>query len=508
MDVERSSGILLHMTSLPGPFGMGDLGPEAVAFLDLLARARQGWWQILPMGPVGGWNSPYQSSSSFAGNPAWISPERLVEAGLLSRAALRKRPSFPAERVDYPNATALRMRWLREAHRAFGPGDGDFARFQRVHAGWLDDYALFEALRSAFEGSPWWTWPEPLRIRKPKALRQWSKQLGSEIAFHRFVQYVFDQQWKALREQAAARGVSLIGDVPIFVSHDSADVWARPDLFQLDEMGQPTVVAGVPPDYFSADGQLWGNPLYHWPAHAEEGYAWWKERLRVQLDRVDLVRLDHFRGFEDYWEVPAHARTAATGRWVEGPGDAFFQAMTNALGSLPIIAEDLGEITPDVIELRDRWGLPGMRVLQFAFEGNSQNPHLPHNYSRHCVVYTGTHDNDTTVGWFQTRGSGRVAQSMLRQRRAAVRRYLATSGHEIHWDLIRAAQASVAELAVVPLQDVLGLGSEARMNVPGRAEGNWSWRCASAQLDDRRPFERLAELTELYGRSQARSRSV
>jgi 4-alpha-glucanotransferase len=501
MTLPRSCGLLLHPTSLPGPYGVGDLGREAHAFLDYLVEAGQTWWQFLPLGPVGDSYSPYQSSSSFAGNPLLVSPEGLVEEGWLPRAALRRKPRFDHDRADFPAASALRLRWLRKAASGFDRSDDDFRRFRRSEAGWLGDYALFEALHAAYEHRPWWSWPEPLRRRDPVALRRARGKLRAEMEFHEFVQFAFERQWTRLREAAAARGLRLIGDVPIFVSLDSADVWSRPDLFALDEAGRPTGVAGVPPDYFSADGQLWGNPLYDWKAHQAEGFAWWINRLRSNLRRVDLIRLDHFRGFEAYWEVPADAPTAAHGRWRPGPGAAFFEAVRDALGSLPIIAEDLGDITPAVLELRDRFELPGMKVLQFAFGGTSANPYLPHNYPRNCVVYTGTHDNDTTLGWFHAEGPNYALDDATgRAERAHALRYLGTEGNEIHWDLIRAAHASVGDLAIVPLQDVLGLGGEARMNVPGRATGNWLWRCRPEQMHESAPRVRLREVAETYGR--------
>jgi 4-alpha-glucanotransferase len=480
------------------------LGAEAHAFLDYLVEAGQSWWQFLPLGPVGESYSPYQSSSSFAGNPLLVSPAGLVEAGWLPRSALRRGPRLDGSPDSIGPAVAARLGWLRQAAAGFDRNDPDFRRFRNAESFWLADYALFEAIRTQQNQEPWWRWPEGLRRRDPRAIRQARRALGPEIAFHEFAQYAFERQWSQLRAAAAARRIQFIGDVPIFVSLDSADVWARPELFALDAHGHPTGVAGVPPDYFSADGQLWGNPLYHWPAHRAEGYAWWIARLRQTLRRVDRIRLDHFRGFEAYWEVPADAPTAASGRWRPGPGAPFFRALRSALGGLPLIAEDLGEITPAVLRLRDRFGLPGMKVLQFAFGSGPSNPHLPHNYPANCVVYTGTHDNDTSLGWFQslTAKDPRPTPDPSSEP-GYLLRYLNSDGAEIHWDLIRAAYASVACLAIVPLQDVLGLGSEARMNIPGTPTGNWLWRCQPQHLADPAPRARLRMLAETYGRLRA-----
>jgi 4-alpha-glucanotransferase len=502
MSIARSSGILLHPTSLPGKFGIGDLGPRSVSFLDYLADAGQGWWQMLPLGPVGMGYSPYQSSSSFAGNPLLISPERVIEMGLLGKPEIPKLPRFPEDHVAFPAVAAWKELFLRRAFLAFGRGDAAYRGFGRDQDAWLDDFALFQALHHHHGGVAWSSWPAPLAHREPAALRAWREQLKEEVRYHKFVQFLFHVQWAELRAAAAKRRIRMIGDIPIFVSYDSADVWARPELFELDAAGQPMVVAGVPPDYFAAEGQLWGNPLYRWHVHESEGYAWWIDRIRAQLERVDLIRLDHFRGFEAYWEIPASAPTAATGRWVPGPGDGFFVAVRNALGSLPLIAEDLGDITPAVHALRDRFGLPGMKVLQFAFGPDAgADTYLPHTYPRDCVVYTGTHDNDTTNGWFHATGES-TTQSLeeLVAERRFVCRYTGADGSEVHWDLIRLAQASVANLAIVPMQDVLGLGSEARMNVPGRAEGNWTWRCRPADLRAAGPRKRLAEMAVVFGR--------
>ena len=500
----RSSGILLHPTSLPGPFGIGDLGPEADAFVTFLADAGQSWWQVLPLGPTGFGNSPYQSHSSFAGNPLLISPELLAEDSWLRPDDWSGYPELSSTWVDFDSVASAKGLLLRRAFDRFAAGSDageDFEAFAKLSAHWLDTYALYIALKEHHGGKPWYDWEPGLAGQRPEALARAREELAGEIRFHQFVQFAFARQWSRLRALCRSRGVRLIGDLPIFVSLDSADVWSRPDLFELDERGRPLSVAGVPPDYFSETGQLWGNPVYRWDVHAAEDYAWWITRLKASMAQVDLLRIDHFRGFEAYWSVPADAPTAATGRWLPGPGADFFRAVRESFGSLPFIAEDLGVITPEVEALRDRFGMPGMRVLQFAFgDDDKANDYLPFSYIPHCVAYTGTHDNDTTVGWF-TGSGGQTTQSMevKEAERQFVLRYAGTSGEEIHWDLIRMALASVADTAIAPMQDVLGLGSEARMNLPGRASGNWGWRYRADQLD---PIagERLADMTAVYFR--------
>ena len=495
MRLPRSSGILLHPTSLPGRCGIGDLGEWAFRFVDFLAESGQRLWQVLPLGPTGYGDSPYQSFSAFAGNPLLISLEKLVEEGALAAQVLEAAPRFPSHRVDYGAVIPYKLRVLREsfAHfrrRASSEQQEAFAAFCAAEESWLEDFALFMALKAHHGGVPWDAWERDIAVRQPEAVARWRRALADEIAFQKYLQFQFFRQWAAVKRYANERGIRVIGDVPIFVAYDSADVWAHPELFHLDEAGQPTVVAGVPPDYFSPTGQLWGNPLYRWDVMAEDGYAWWIARLRATLRLVDIVRLDHFRGFVAYWEVPAGAKTAERGRWVKGPGAAFFHAVREALGDVSIIAEDLGVITPEVEALREAFGFPGMKVLQFAFSTGAQNPYLPHNYERNCVVYTGTHDNDTTVGWFR---------SLPEDERAFCLKYLGTEGREIHWDLIRLAMMSVADTVVIPLQDVLGLGSEARMNYPGRLGGNWTWRYTEGALTEA-ACERLVELVETYGR--------
>ena len=434
MQLTRSSGVLLHPTSLPGRYGIGDLGPRAHAWVDFLAEAGCGLWQVLPLGPTGFDNSPYQSFSSFAGNPYLLSPESLLAEGLLREADLEP-AAFPSDRVDFSALIPWKLKVLGAAYRRFcaSPPAGlreELEHFRRRHAEWLEDFALFMALKEARQETRWIEWPEPLRRRVPGAIEEARRIHAEGMERQVFYQFLFFRQWEVLRRHAAGKGVRIIGDVPIFVAPDSADLWARPDLFKLDEAQRPARVAGVPPDYFSPTGQLW-NPLYRWEAHAATGFAWWAARLRAILEWVDLVRLDHFRGFAAAWEIPADSPTAEMGRWEPGPGAAFFETMREKLGSLPVIAEDLGVITPEVIELRDRFELPGMKVLQFAFSG-PDNLFLPHVFPQNCVVYTGTHDNDTSRGWFR---------SAPDEERDFCRRYLGRDGTDIAWDLIRAKKS-------------------------------------------------------------------
>ncbi len=492
---ERRAGLLLHPTSLPGPYGIGDLGPAAHAFADALARAGMTFWQVLPLGPTGYGDSPYQTFSAFAGNPYLISPDDLLAAGLLAPEDLTDAPPCPPGRVDYGAVIPWKRALLRRAFARFRAGgfpqlETDLAAFREAHRGWLDDFALFMALQAAHRGAPWTAWPAPLRDHQPAALARAAREHADAVAQVVFEQFLFFRQWHALRQFAAERGVHFIGDAPIFVAHDSADVWAHPELFCLNDAGQPTVVAGVPPDYFSATGQRWGNPLYCWEAHRQRGYAWWLARLRTLLALVDVVRLDHFRGFAAYWEIPADAPTAETGRWVPGPGAEFFAAVRDTLGDPPLIAEDLGVITPDVVALREQFGFPGMKVLVFAFDSGADNPFLPHNFaSTNFVVYTATHDNDTVVGWWQ-----RASE----EEKDFLRRYLATDARDVAWDLLRAAWRSVARWAIAPVQDVLRLDNAARMNFPGRVGGNWAWRMTAPLPDE--AVARLWELNALYGR--------
>jgi 4-alpha-glucanotransferase len=503
MRFPRSSGLLLHPTSLPSRHGIGDLGSEAHAFVQFLAETGQRWWQMLPLGPTGFGNSPYQSLSSFAGNPLLIDLDDLVARKWLAAEDCPVNPSLPEDRVDFDAVVTLKERLLHRAHdgwRKLGD-DPRFQEFVGANHTWLDDYVLYEALKDAHGRRPWYEWEPELVSRDPAALTLWRDRLKDGISFHSFVQYAFELQWQALRQACRKRDINLMGDVPIFVAHDSADVWARPELFYLDQRGQPLVVAGVPPDYFSETGQLWGNPLYKWEVHAAQDYAWWASRLSALLSRVDVVRIDHFRGFEAYWEIPAGSATAAPGRWVPGPGNHFFEAMRRKLGSLPLVAEDLGVITPPVEALRDDFGLPGMRVLQFGFgPDQGADKALPHRHPPHCVVYPGTHDNDTTKGWFtSTEVLTTQSPEEIACERAFALRYLNSPGDEIHWDMIRLAFLSVADTAIIPLQDILGLDTRARMNTPGRPEGNWTWRFRKGQIDGP-TRDRLAELTAIYSR--------
>lgn len=495
MQVERISGILLHPTSLPGPFGIGELGEEAYGFIDFLADSQQHLWQVLPLGPTGYADSPYASFSSFAGNHLLVSLRQLAKDGWLEEEALQHTPSFPTHSLDYGAVIAFKMPLLwrsfeRFSAHATAEQQKDYEQFRQSNRHWIDDYALFMALKDEYHGAPWTDWERDIAARKPEAMATWRERLAPRINFHIYLQYQFFAQWANLKRSANARGIKILGDLPIFVAHDSADVWANPEIFHLDETGLPTVISGVPPDYFSVTGQRWGNPLYRWDRLAETGYAWWIDRFRAALALVDLLRLDHFRGFQAYWEIPASEATAVKGRWVPGPGADLFHALQEALGQVPVIAEDLGVITPDVVALREQFGFPSMRVLQFGFSSDARNEHLPHNFARQTLVYSGTHDNDTTVGWYKSRGQ--IEQHVVRE-------YLATDGSNISLDLIRLAFSSVAELAIVPLQDLLALGSEARMNMPGRAAGNWAWRYSAEMLKDwHRDW--LAHMTQMYNR--------
>ena len=538
---QRFSGVLLHPTSLPGAYGIGELGVEAHAFVDWLASAGQSIWQMLPLGPTGYGDSPYQSFSSFAGNPLLISLDALADSGYLSGSDLAgagtqtphtssmTRPpaprsergsahpvvggsaathvtgaqepadmasTFPTRTVDFGRVIPWKTDLLRRAAAAFQAASqpqsrAEFDTFCAEQSDWLDDYALFAALKEQFRAAVWNRWPQEIARRAPAALETWRKMLDAGIHERKFEQWQFFRQWRALKAHANARGVRMFGDVPIFVAHDSADVWSHPEQFYLDDAGNPTAVAGVPPDYFSATGQLWGNPLYRWDVMAGRGFDWWIERMRRMLVNVDMVRMDHFRGFEAYWEVPAGAQTAATGRWVPGPGSALFDAIVAALpgAAQQIVAEDLGVITPPVVALRERYGFPGMKILQFAFGVGADNP-LPHTFERNSVAYTGTHDNDTAVGWFANASpeAGRHALD-----------YMGTDGSDFPWDLIRLASMSVARDFIVPMQDLLSLGSESRMNFPSTASGNWGWRMVEGEATPELAG-RLRKITEVYGR--------
>lgn len=496
MNRSRASGVLAHPTSFPGPHGIGDLGPAAFEFVDWLASAGQKLWQVMPLNPTGYGDSPYASPSTFAGNLLLISLAWLVGDGLLDEADLTPTPEFNDFQVEYELAMAFKQRVLRRAFDRFRTGAGAdqrpaFEAFCQAEADWMDDFALFMAIKDAHGGAAWTSWEPALRQRESAALNEARAQLKSDVRYYKFVQFQFRRQWITLREYANQRGIRIIGDVPIFVAHDSADVWAHQDLFRLSETGQPTVVAGVPPDYFSATGQRWGNPMYDWPAHAQTHFAWWTARFAATLKLVDVLRIDHFRGLAAAWAVPADAPTAADGQWEAGPGRELFAAARAQIGDFSVIVEDLGLITPDVVALRRELGFPGMKVLQFAFGQGPENDYLPHNYEPNCVVYTGTHDNQTTIGWFLTRSD---------QERQDIQRYLGKDGSDIAWDLIRLALSSVADSAVLLLQDVMRLGDEARMNTPGQPQGNWTWRFLPHQLN-RGLAAGLSDLTTAYGRS-------
>ena len=486
----RNAGVLLHPTSLPGRYGIGDLGDEAVAFLDWASSAGFRLWQVLPLNPAGYGASPYGCLSAFAGNPFLISPQKLLEEKLLERKDVEGIPPFRDDRVDFDRIEAVKLELLRSAFERFN----DQAALDKFvsdpeQRDWLDDYALFMSLKTDYDGQPWWRWDRKIAQRDPRAMSRARKQHAADIRFWQFVQFLFFKQWASVREAAHARGIRIFGDVPIYVACDSADVWGNRELFDLDEKGEPRFVAGVPPDYFSETGQRWGNPLYRWDVMAKTNFHWWVARVRTNLRFADVIRLDHFRGFASYWEIPATEKTAIHGRWVPGPGIALFDAIRESLGSLPVVAEDLGFITEDVHELRRKIGVPGMRILQFGF-AHSDSPHMPHRIEPHTVVYSGTHDNDTARGWFA---------SASQNEREIATTYLGCDEEDVAWRLIRAAYTSVAETAIVPVQDILALGSEARMNTPGAEKDNWSWRLMPGTLTHEHA-QRLHTLAEVTGR--------
>ncbi len=507
MRFPRTSGILLHPTSLPGRFGIGELGPEAYRFVDFLAGAGQKLWQVLPLNPTGYGDSPYQCFSAFAGNPLLISLEKLVETGLLSPADMGEAPRFPEDCADYGAVIQFKLPILQRAARRFlarasATEQERFQSFCGDHAWWLDDFALFMACKDAHHGAVWNGWAPELAFRDTSALERGRKELAESMAVTKFCQFEFFRQWHALKAYCAASGIRIMGDIPIYVAHDSADVWAHPELFWLDAQGRPAQVAGVPPDYFSATGQLWGNPIYRWDVLKDSGYSFWIDRFRASLCLFDIVRLDHFRGFEAYWTIPADEPTAINGKWVKGPGAELFSVLQAKLGKLPIVAENLGVITPEVEAIRHQFGFPGMSLLQFAFGNDPQGPSFrPHNYERNLVAYTGGHDNDTTVGWWTGGGAGDSTRTAddIRREREFTRQYLGFETGDIAWIFIRAVLASVADTVVSPLQDVLGLGSEARMNLPGRPSGNWRWRYRARALAENLQ-QRLKSLTTIYDR--------
>lgn len=497
MPFPRSSGILLHPTSFPNQFGIGDLGLEAYRFIDFLVESYQQYWQVLPLGPTGYGNSPYASYSAMAGNPLLISLEQLRDQGMLAEDEFANLPAFPIEKVDFEQVVLTKMPLLKKACKNFKANitpvqQREFAGFCETKAYWLDDYALFMALKDSHEGASWYSWEQEIAKRQPEAMEQARQRLEDEVFYYKYIQFEFFRQWSELKRYANMRGVQIIGDIPIYVAHDSADVWAHPEIFCLDETGKAALMAGVPPDYFSATGQLWGNPVYHWEKLQQSDFKWWVQRFQAMLDYIDIVRIDHFRGFQAYWAVEQGETNAINGNWIEAPGEALFDALNDKLGKLPVLAEDLGVITPQVEALRDKFEFPGMKVLQFAFGGDASNPFLPFNYPRNCVVYTGTHDNDTTVGWFN---------KLPDYEKEAALRYLGyTTPEGIHWDFIRLALSSVANQAIIPLQDLLGLGTEARINYPGKPEGNWDWRYQSHALTDHLRSH-LKTLTKTYGRT-------
>ena len=522
MLTERTSGILLHPTSLPGPLGAGDFGPDAYRFVDWLVSAGQTYWQILPLGEIGPGNSPYMSSSAFAGNILLIDLAELAGQGWLADEDLKPHPEFRPDRVDFALLKPFRLKRLRRAAKVFlstrdktvedkkplkeplaiRPSEQTmlakstdisgqpYDEFCKSESAWLDDYALFMTLKERQNGLEWSLWSTDLVNRDPQALQRVEEECVDEIGFWKFCQWCFARQWSRLKQYANEREVRIIGDMPIFVAYQSADIWAHQELFDLDGNGRPTVVAGVPPDYFSKTGQLWGNPLYRWDTHEMTGFAWWIARMRHALKLFDLVRIDHFRGFSGYWEIPADADTAIHGRWMPGPGAKLFEALESAIGDLPIIAEDLGMITPDVVELRERFNLPGMRILQFAFGEDETHYFLPHHYVPNSVAYTGTHDNDTSVGWWSTATPGE---------KNFARKYLGSDSQGIHWDMIRAISSSEANTVIILMQDVLGLSGDHRMNFPGHHAGNWEWRFSWDQIRPEHALA-LAKITTGYGR--------
>ena len=493
MNLPRSSGILLHPTSLPNRYGIGDLGKSAYKFIDFLHNSGCKLWQTLPLGPTGYGDSPYQSFSTFAGNPYLISPDLLLEEDLLHPNDLKEELDFDNDLVDYGRVISWKLNLLERAFIRFERdpklGRRNLDIFREKNSDWLEDYALFMALKEANGGGSWIGWDESLRNREKAALAKAREELKPAIDRFTFYQFLFFRQWDALRMYAKEKNIQIIGDIPIFVSYDSSDVWANPELFFIAEKKLPTIVAGVPPDYFSETGQLWGNPLYKWKKHKAENYVWWVKRMSAVLNMVDVVRLDHFRGFAGYWEVPAKELTAVNGRWVPGPGADIFERLKDELGGLPIIAEDLGEITPDVFELRDQFNLPGMKIFQFAFS-DENNPFLPHHYPENCVAYTGTHDNDTARGWYE---------SASEYEKDFARRYLSVDGSDFAWDLIRSLWHSRANFVLAPMQDLLSLGTEARMNYPGRLGGNWGWRMKEDEMSDAL-LGKLKKINERAGR--------
>lgn len=497
--MQRASGILLHITSLPSAYGIGDLGPQSYQWLDLLNQAKQKYWQILPLNPTDSINhhSPYSCSSAFAGNTLLISPEQLVKDGFLRKEDCRQTVKFSSNKVDYKKVSVLKKELLRSAFRRFTEtkNKADYERFCTEHDYWLDDFALFVVFKNHFKGVAWSFWPQEMRDRNPAALQKAKEKFSRQSKEIKFYQYLFFKQWEAFKKYAEQKGIKIIGDIPIYVNYDSADTWTHPDLFKLDGERKLLFVGGVPPDYFSETGQRWGNPIYRWDRLKETDYAWWVKRMAHNLKMLDYVRIDHFRGFLQYWEIPADEKTAVKGRWVDGPKDDFFKTLLKYFPQIPVIAEDMGVITPDVTELMERFGFPGMKVLLFAFGDDMQkNPYLPHNFVKNCIVYTGTHDNNTIIGWFH--------EDAKPQEKMNLSQYL---GHAIlettlSWDLIELAMRSIADVAIISMQDILGLGEEARMNTPATLKGNWQWRLGPNTLTPE-VMKKFLELTESTQRS-------
>lgn len=500
MTFARSSGFLLHPTSLPGKYGIGDLGQESYNFINFLKSAGQSLWQVCPLGPTGYGDSPYQCFSAFAGNPLLISPELLIKDGLLKEKEIPVYQTNDTHNVDFGSVIGYKNGLYRTAFEHFKEGanaemSADYEHFCKKQKAWLEDYALFMACKNHHGGSEWTKWDAAIALRKKGAVNEWKKKLADEYDFYRFVQFLFFRQWDALHKYALSQGIKVVGDMPIFVAFDSSDVWANKELFTVDETGKLEFVAGVPPDYFSPTGQLWGNPLYRWKEMEKDNFSWWKKRFKALLELVDIVRIDHFRGFEAYWEIPGNAPTAETGRWVKAPGKKLFKAVLADLGDIPILAEDLGLITKEVEELRDSFSFPGMKILQFAFGKGMEKKFLPHNFTANCVVYSGSHDNDTTRGYFE------AAQKQDNDIYSFTREYLNYGGNDLTFEVVRTAMASVANIVIIPMQDVLNLGSEARMNFPGRLGGNWTFRYSWLQVDPGLAgiYRKMSELYERNG---------
>ena len=493
----RSSGILMHLSCLPGKYGIGDLGQSAYEFVDFLSETGTKYWQVLPLNPTGYGNSPYQGLSAFAGNPLFIDPDHLAELRLLKTEDFSNSPRLPKQNVNFNKVIRFKRRLLEKAFSAFysskrSPFKNEFEKYKELNQVWLENYCLFMAIRENYHLASWKDWPNPLRFREPQAILFFEEQHNKEVEFHAFLQFIFHLQWQNLREYSHNKGIHFIGDIPIFLGYDCADVWAYPELFKLNNRLEPPVVAGVPPDYFSPTGQLWGNPLYDWEIHHQNCYHWWIKRFKETLKFVDVIRLDHFRGFAGYYQIPSGAETAEEGEWVTGPGSELFNAIKSDLGYLPFIAEDLGTVTPDVIDLRDRFALPGMKILQFAFGGNSINDYLPYNYPINCVAYTGTHDNPPSLGWYQNTAS--------ENERQLCRQYLGKTREFIPHAMIRSIWSSTAKLAIAPMQDVLALGTNARMNTPATFQGNWRWRMKPGAVTDEIKTW-LSEINMVYNRS-------